>query len=330
MDVEALTKQLLEIPSPSGEEGRVGRLLARRLAVNFKVRTQKAGRGFNVLATAGDPRLLLTTHMDTVPKQLKVREDSEYIYGRGACDAKGIAAAMICAGEAAIRSGCGGFGLLFDVDEETGLSGIRKAVKLVKPELVVVGEPTKLRVVRGQKGLLALRITCRGRAAPAATPAEGRSAIDDLISILGEIRALRLPRDPVMGDTTLNIGRISGGTAQNVVADYAYADVEFRTSVPNTGILKKVERAAAKAKIKVEADYDYVLVGGSSMERQFKQKAAIAPYFTEMFFWKEKSEVAVFGPGDYGYAHSDNEKIAKKDLREGVAAYLKIIRELAP
>ena len=104
MEIE-LARQLLNIPSVSGEEKEIAEFLVDRLSRTFKVETQNVGNNFNILATCGKPDIILTTHMDTVPGLLEIKEDNDYLYGRGACDTKGIIAAMVCACEEAVKEG---------------------------------------------------------------------------------------------------------------------------------------------------------------------------------------------------------------------------------
>lgn len=183
MKIVNLTRDLLRIPSPSGDERGIGKFLVRRLKKSFNVKIQKVGNRFNILATKGETRLILTTHMDTIPKQLEIKEDDNYLYGRGACDAKGIIAAMICAGEEAIKKGLNNFGILLDVDEEKDFSGVKKAIKLINPGFVIVGEPTDFKIAIGQKGLIGIKIKCFGISASGSSE-KGISAIDKLIEIL--------------------------------------------------------------------------------------------------------------------------------------------------
>src|SRR5919112_3205810 len=130
MNLFELTRRLIDIPSVSGEELEVGRFLASYLeGLGYRVELQEveAGRS-NVLATTGArARVVLSTHMDTVPPFIASGEDETHIEGRGACDAKGIIAAQV---EACERLRAGGFrevGLLFTVDEELGSLGARAA-----------------------------------------------------------------------------------------------------------------------------------------------------------------------------------------------------------
>src|SRR6185503_4325697 len=98
MDVNELTRKLIDIPSVTGEEQTVGEFLHSYLEqLGYTVRRQQVGADrFNVFATAdAKPEIVLSTHMDTVPPFIASSEDAQNIYGRGACDAKGIIAAQI-------------------------------------------------------------------------------------------------------------------------------------------------------------------------------------------------------------------------------------------
>src|SRR5918912_2569986 len=130
MNIFGLTRELIDIPSVTGDEGAVGQFLARYLeALGYKAELQEmeAGRA-NLIATAGDtkPTVMLSTHMDTVPPHIASREDGEFIYGRGSCDAKGIIAAQIAAVERLRAEGINEVGLIFTVDEEMGSKGAQK------------------------------------------------------------------------------------------------------------------------------------------------------------------------------------------------------------
>src|SRR5215510_13031012 len=120
----------MSIPSVSGTEGKVGEFLELHLAgLGYKVERQNVTSDrFNLIAFAGgDPQVILCTHIDTVPPLLPVREDDDYLYGRGACDTKGIIAAMLDAGDRLRRGGTRNFGYLFVVAEETDSSGAKAA-----------------------------------------------------------------------------------------------------------------------------------------------------------------------------------------------------------
>ena len=102
IDPIALARELIDVPSTTDNERAVAQLLDRELTrLGYTVRRQDATGGrFNVFASmGGTPRVVINSHIDTVPPWFASREDDDFVYGRGACDTKGIIAAMIAAGE---------------------------------------------------------------------------------------------------------------------------------------------------------------------------------------------------------------------------------------
>lgn len=328
MNAIELAKKLIRIPSESGQEQEIGSFLAERLKKNFEVTRQPVGNRFNVLAIQGKPILILTTHIDTVPKQLEIKEDNEWLYGRGACDTKGLMAAMILAAEQAVEEGLTNFGLLFDVSEETDFSGVKKALSLVNPEYVIVGEPTAFTMRIGQKGLLSFKLVCKGKAAPGATPEQGVSAIERLMDDLQRLLKIPLPEDEKLGQSCLNIGMIQGGSAVNVVPDYAEATIEIRTTEFNLLFLDRIRKALRFAELEITSDFDFVILSELEWVQPFNLKPTISKGFNELYFWSQRSKAIVFGPGDYAYAHGDEEKIRKEDILKGQPIYLDMIRRL--
>ena len=325
-NIAKLAMDLVRIPSISGEEMEVGNFLKDLLAKDFTIKTQKVGNRINVFAFTGRPKLMLTTHMDTVPGTPKIAEDSKFIYGRGSCDAKGAIAAMVSAALAALEGGLNDFCLLFDVDEENEFEGIKKAIKMVNPEFVVVGEPSSLKLVNGQKGLLQFDLSQKGRAAPASLPQRGLSAINKLLLDLNKIAKIKLPKNKFLGETTMNIGKINGGRAANIIPDYAYAKIDVRTSSRNSEIKQLFRKAAINGKLKTELDFEPAFNDLYDLPKLLGLKTMVASYFTEMYFWRKKANTVVFGPGDYRYAHSAFEKVSKKELLKAAEIYLEIIK----
>src|SRR6266849_6098892 len=205
-----LTKHLMSIPSVTGSEREVGEFLASHLtSLNYRVERQQVARDrFNVLAFAGDARVLMCTHIDTVPPSppaIPVREDSDFLYGRGACDTKGIIAAMIEAGDRLRRAGIVNFGYLFVVGEETDSIGAKTANRMEwNTEYVVVGEPTQNQLARAQKGTLMVNLSAAGRASHSGYPEFGVSAIRGLFAVLQECESTDWGNDPVLGKGTFN------------------------------------------------------------------------------------------------------------------------------
>lgn len=226
-----LTRELIDIPSLTGDENAVGDYLATYLGgLGYKIQCQEAGADrFNVIATTGEtPRIVFSTHLDTVPPFIAASEDGEYIYGRGSCDAKGIIAAQVFAAEQLRKEGLTCIGMLFTVDEELSSAGAQVANEhpLAREcKFLINGEPTDNRLAIGTKGSLRLIITTEGRAAHSAYPEAGESAVEKLLDILQNIRAVDWPGDSFFGDTTCNIGVLNGGTRPNVIPDHARAEL---------------------------------------------------------------------------------------------------------
>src|SRR5437762_2825429 len=200
MDPIALTRELVQINSPTGEEGPVGEFLAQALErLGYQVRRQEVTPGrWNVLATREAPLVFFSTHMDTVPPNLPFREDPTHLHGRGTADAKGIAAAQIAAAEELAKGGERRVALLFLVGEEYGSDGARAAGSLEpKGRFMINGEPTENRLALGHKGSLYARLIAKGRAAHSAYPEEGKSAIERMLAALDTIKQIPLPTDDV-------------------------------------------------------------------------------------------------------------------------------------
>src|SRR5687767_349223 len=209
-----LAQKLMAIPSVTGGEKEVGLFLS-ELLYERRYRVEKQfliPNRFNVLAFAGKPRVILCTHIDTVPPVLPVREDENFLYGRGACDTKGIIAAMIAAGDSLRSQGIDSFGFLFVVGEETNGGGAKLANTLLwESEYVVVGEPTGNKMAVAQKGTLMVDLSVKGRPAHSGYPEEGVSAIEGLWKILERCAAADWGHDPFLGRGTFNIGVFKGG-----------------------------------------------------------------------------------------------------------------------
>ena len=164
---------------------------------------------------------------------MPLSEDAESIHGRGSCDAKGLAAAMVAAAERLAGRGERRIGLLFLVGEENGSDGARAAGELEpRGRFLINGEPTENRLSIGQKGSLRVDLTATGRAAHSAYPDEGVSAIAALLDTIERIRRMPLPTDPLLGQSTLNLGLIDGGVAPNVIPPSASAQLLIRTVEP--------------------------------------------------------------------------------------------------
>lgn len=330
MNPFTLTRQLIDIPSLTGNEKAVGEFLATHLAaLGYRVERQHiADDRFNVIATTGEiPHIVFSTHIDTVPPFIQSSEDGEYVYGRGSCDAKGIIAAQLFAAQQLRENGTHDIGLLFTVDEELSSAGAQAANKhSLAPEcrFLINGEPTDNRLAIGTKGSLRLIITTEGRAAHSAYPEAGDSAIEKLLDVLHDIRGCDWPSDSFFGDTTCNIGVLNGGMRPNVVPDRARAELQIRLATDIERIKKIVEGAVAgRAHIEYASAHDPVrLFSVPGFEECVVRFTTDVPYLSN---W---GKPLLLGPGSILDAHTDHERIAKQDLERAIDLYVELANKL--
>jgi acetylornithine deacetylase len=246
MDPFALTKHLMSIPSVTGTEREIGEFLSSHLAsLGYRVERQNVTEDrFNVFAFAGEGRVMFCTHIDTVPPAtIPIREDDDFLYGRGACDTKGIIAAMLEAGDRLRSSGITNFGFMFLVGEETDSIGAKAANSLKwNSEYVIVGEPTQNQLARAQKGTLMVSLTTTGRAAHSGYPELGVSAIRNLWAALQDCENADWGNDAVFGKGTFNVGVFHGGQAANIVPPQATASIMIRTVEKRAEVEEKMRR----------------------------------------------------------------------------------------
>jgi acetylornithine deacetylase len=330
MKLIELTKALIDIPSITGCELEVGRFLHSYLVgLGYTVLMQEVSDGCaNVIATTGaSPRVAFSTHMDTVPPHMSAREDEEYIYGRGACDAKGIIAAQIMAAEKLRASGVDSIGLLFLVDEETGSEGARAAnAHTLAPSCryLINGEPTDNKLAIASKGSLRLSIETSGRAAHSAYPEHGDSAIERLLDVLADIRLAEWPSRESFGETTCNIGTIQGGTRTNVIPAEARADLHFRLVTPSAQIKEQLE-----ALVRGRARVEYLsLTEPVRMLPVEGFESAVVRFTTDIPHLSNWGVPLLLGPGSILDAHTDRERVGKRELAEAVDLYVRLARTL--
>jgi acetylornithine deacetylase len=327
MDVLELTRRLVAIPSPSGEEEAVALFFADYLdRAGFQVELQQAAeRRPNVYARHGDPDIVLSTHLDTVPPGVELSEDDTFIYGRGACDAKGIAAAMAKAAELLVSRGRTDIGLLFVVGEEAGSAGAHAANRIPnRSRYLIDGEPTDSRLAVGMKGALKLVVRASGRPAHSAYPHLGESAIDKLLDVLNDIRALDLPADEVLGDTTMNIGSIGGGVAANVLAPAAEALLLFRV-VRKADDLRRLIEQSVRGRASIESEYSS---DAMFLEQVDGFDTTVVAFTADVSILTKWGKPLLFGPGSILDAHTLHEKISKPELVAAVELYAEMVMKL--
>jgi acetylornithine deacetylase len=327
LDVIELTRKLVDIPSVTGDEGKVAEYLYHLLEEQgWQCRRQEVSSDrFNLVATAGKASVLLTTHLDTVPPFFPSSEDEAFVHGRGACDAKGIAASMICAAQALREEGMDHLGLLFVVGEETDSIGATKASELdLKCSFLIDGEPTDNELVVGHKGIVVALLSARGVAAHSAYPEKGDSAIHKLIDVLGELKEMTLPNDPTLGDSYLNIGTIEGGRAANVVADAASAQILIRSVVDSAHYVEALEQVVAD-----RCQLEILKVSEpQTMESVEGFVTKVVGYGTDIPALRLLGRPLLFGPGSIEEAHTADEKISKRQLLDSVGLYQELVKLL--
>jgi acetylornithine deacetylase len=334
MDAITLTRQLIDIESISGNEAAVGNYLYGELCrVGYQtMRIPVGGERFNIYATSPEqpnPEVVFSTHLDTVPPFIASSEDSERIYGRGSCDAKGIIAAQIAASERLRQQGIF-VGLLFVVGEERDSLGARIANEYAanqpnhRCKFLVNGEPTENHIALASKGTLRVEVTATGRMAHSAYPELGESAIDKLIEALTRLRAMPLPSDPEVGPCTLNIGLIEGGRAPNVIPDYAHADLLYRLIGPSQDLRRQILETAGE-QVKVTFPLELPFLRFRKIEEIPTMIAAFTTDIPKLTNW---GEPLLIGPGSIHVAHTEGEFIEKKQLAEAIELYCAIARKL--
>jgi acetylornithine deacetylase len=280
---------------------------------------------FDVYACSNEkPGIVFSTHMDTVPPFVPSSEDSEKIYGRGSCDAKGIIAAQITAADRLRGQGIA-VGLLFLVGEERDSLGAKIANEhAVGSRFLVNGEPTDNRLALASKGTLRVEIIASGKMAHSAYPELGDSATDKLIEALARLRAMKLPSNPEFGPCTLNIGTIEGGRAPNVVADHARAELLYRLVGPAGDLRRRiVETVGELARVEFVLEIPFVQLHGVD-----GIPTMIAAFTTDIPALSNWGEPLLIGPGSIHVAHTEREFVAKKELLEAVELYCSIAEKL--
>ena len=332
MNVFELTRALVEIESTTRHEKAVGEFLYAQLAAlaaRFDGHVERmivSPERENVFVAFGEPVVTLSTHMDTVPPFFPSREDEEFIWGRGSCDAKGIIAAMVMAAEKLLTDGTRNLGLLFVVGEEKDSAGAKLAAANPRgAKFLINGEPTENQLALGSKGVLRYEVTAKGKLAHSAYPELGHSAIHDLLDALREIRDIPLPEDPLLGRSTLNVGTIAGGRAPNVVADHAAAEIMFRL-VDDAATIREGVRAAVGGRAEAhEALYHPAL----RLEAFDGLPTTVVAFATDIPVLQGAwGKPYLIGPGSIHVAHTEEERIPKKQLVEAVEIYARMARQL--
>ena len=328
-----LTRALVDIESITGNEEAVGLFLFDYLSgliARYGGRIERMEvepHRFNVFAQWGDrPHVTMSTHMDTVPPFFPSREDDECIWGRAACDTKGIIASMITATERLLENGGRNLGLLFVVGEERNSAGAYRAAKELRgSRFLINGEPTENRLALGSKGALRYELVAQGKMAHSAYPELGESAIEKLLDTLADVRRIPLPVDPTLGRSTLNIGTISGGRAPNVIPDQARAEIFVRL-VGDSSATKKAMLDAVRGRVEVNEVLEIPALRLGSLDGL---ETTVVAYTTDIpAFGNTWGQPFLLGPGTIHVAHTLEERVPKRQLLDAIEIYQRMVQDL--
>jgi acetylornithine deacetylase len=322
-DVLRLAAELMAIDSTSGQEGE----LMAHVSLMLESRGWRVTRipvtpgRMNVFATCvREPLVTLSTHLDTVPPYIPPRIVNDTLWGRGACDAKGIAAAMILAAEQLRERHCP-VALLFVVGEELSHDGAHAANEQPGTSRVLIdGEPTELKLGLGTKGAMRAIIRTTGVAAHSAYPELGDSAITKLVALLHELPSLALPHDDLLGATTINVGQIAGGVADNVIAPNAEARIMVRLVSDADEVWRMLE-VWLEGRATIERGSMVPAMRLSSLPGFETTIAAFATDVPALTRW---GKAYLYGPGSIHVAHTAQERVTRAELLEAVSGYVKL------
>ena len=328
-DIQHFLTQLIDIPSITGEEQKVALFLKDFLeqkGMTVRLLPVVNGRSNFYASFTADPVVILTTHMDTVAPFIPSRIENDMIYGRGACDAKGIISAMIYALLNLEKELQGKVGLLFVIGEEVDSIGAKEAVKSgIKPKHFVNGEPTENKLVRAQKGTYLFEVSATGKASHSGYPEYGSSAIHTLMEYLESVKNYPWPENEKLGKTLFNTGKISGGEAINTLASSANAQCCIRivtTAQDIDQILQKLKIDGIEIKTYSASD-PVELYCPPQIEETINVN-----YGSDVFYLQKAARVSMLGPGTILNAHTENEHILVSELYEAVKKYQELIRIL--
>jgi acetylornithine deacetylase len=322
-----LTRELVDIDSTTGREGEAGAFLSATLRdLGYDVVEQPVSDGrFNVIAALDPPVVVFSTHFDCVPPYFASREERGRLYGRGACDAKGTIVAQIAAAERLRAGGERRIGLLFVVGEERGSDGARLANTAARgSRFLVNGEPTDNRLGKATRGVYRVRIRAAGRAAHSSQPDLGESAIEKLLDVLVELRAIGWPEDADLGTTYYTVGLIRGGVAPNVIPPDAEAEVMFRT-VGDHRAIRRLLDAAVGARVALD---DVLVVPPVRLGTAPGFEPAVFSFTTDIPFLDRWGTPLLIGPGSVTVAHTSDEFVEVAELERAVDVYTRLATEL--
>jgi acetylornithine deacetylase len=323
-------KDWIDVQSVSGAEADYGDAVARFLGeLGFDTERQEVGPGrFNLLARTGSPEVVFCTHLDTVPPWFGPSEDADFVHGRGSCDAKGPALAMIEAARALLAEGEQRIGFLLTVGEELDSAGAKRANERLaepwKPRFTIVGEPTENTFVSAHKGAFKAQLLAHGVAGHSSQDV-GPSAVHELVSSIQRLLETGFGEHPLLGPGTLNIGQIEGGVAPNVVADRAQASLLLRAvEDPET----TARRIAGCLTPHVELHCTFHNYGPVEFLVPEGRESMPVAFGTDAPHLGRWGTQLLYGPGRILDAHTDHERLSKSSFERALVDYHDTARDL--
>jgi len=326
LDAVDVARALVDIDSTTGREHEAGRYLAGLLrARGYHVVEQPVADGrVNLYATRRAPLVVLSTHYDCVPPFIPASVRGGILWGRGACDAKGILAAQLAAAERLAAGGEDRVGLLFLVGEERGSDGAAAAAALAGASRHLInGEPTDNRLGTASKGVLRFTLRAAGRAAHSAYPERGESAIEKLVDAIAALRTIAWPVDAVLGPCTYAVGTIKGGVAPNVIPPTAEADVIIRLVGPSADVRTRL--APLRATVGIDEVLEVPAVRLATVPGFDLAPFAFTTDIPLLGAW---GTPLLLGPGSIHHAHTAEEHLPLAELQRGIDLYGRLVTSL--
>lgn len=360
MDPVRLGQELVRIPSPPGQEKDLADFLLSLLGRFCEAERGPLGTVIGRVRRGEGPVVLVTGHMDTVPAGEgwtlppfagEIREG--FLYGRGAVDMKGAIAAQIAGAAQAAPEIQGTLYLVYVPHEETaeGVALGRVLDSLEKPDLVILGEPTDLRLGIGHRGRAVIRVLARGKAAHASMPELGENAIERMIHALGHALRTPLPEDPLLGQGSVAPVFVSADGQGPVIPDRCLALLDRRVVLGETEASVLADYQGIGAEVALE-EMDLRFYTGEVVRAKLffpawymepdhpwvrlAWEALGCPPFRIWRFSTDGVEscgrrgipTVGFGPGDERLAHQPDERVPVADLQRAAAGYARLLRAL--
>jgi acetylornithine deacetylase len=330
INLTELALKLVQIPSATGDEPAVLAYLEDLAKLHCftaeRIPVDQTRYNLHIYPTNSQTSLLLTTHIDTVPGGPTAEIRADRLIGRGACDAKGIAAAMFCALVDLVNAGHRDTSLLLVVGEETNSDGAQAASHhLARRRFFINGEPTENQFVRAQRGVVSGTVRCIGHACHSGYPHLGHSATHDLIAILSQLLATSWPSDPLVGETLVNVGTVSGGSAANVLAERAEAALMIRVATRAEEIVRQLGAIVSprgELLIKSASDPQHLHVPTG-------EKECVVGYGSDIAHLRPLGTPLMYGPGSISQAHTISEWVSLTELADARTKYRDICLKLS-